>query len=225
LQQLNLRAGQLSELLMQLAQAGGRLHSLRLTHLHMLPMHGSVADAASLPPHDALGIELLFAASSLTHLCKLTFLDCAVGLDCVSCIPSLQLLDLRLRVLPPVTKLELLLHRLPHLHCAIDVFRPQAAFPMQPRELNHLKQLALQCKGGRPMVDAWRDEKGRVRGTRTSCANNHHACLWGRSGHCSPRLWVRVCAVCSFVVYPYLRVAFQPSQLTKSERFPPSVIA
>jgi hypothetical protein len=108
LQQLNLRAGQLSELLMQLAQAGGRLQLLALADLRMLPMHGSVVHAAAVQPCDALSFELALAAPSLQHLHKLVVFANAIGLDCVPCLPSLPLLELGLRVLPSVTKLELL---------------------------------------------------------------------------------------------------------------------
>jgi hypothetical protein len=36
---------------------------------------------------------------------------------------------------------------------------------------------AFLTQGCNPMVDAWRDERGRE--TRMSCADNRHACLWG----------------------------------------------
>jgi hypothetical protein len=142
LQQLNLRAGQLSELLIQLAQAGGQLQQLRLINLCMLPMDDSVvaAAAAAEPAEDMLNFELILAAPFLLHLSKLAVCATAVGLDCVPCIPSLRQLQLELRLLPSVTKLELLLRRLPNVRCAIDVFQPREAV-----KLLQLNQLAQQC--------------------------------------------------------------------------------
>jgi hypothetical protein len=58
LEQLNLRAGQLSELLIQLAQTGGQLRELRLFHLRMLPMNDSVLDVAPEPADSTLDLEL-----------------------------------------------------------------------------------------------------------------------------------------------------------------------
>jgi hypothetical protein len=145
---LLLRIGQLSELLMQLAQAGGRLEELRLINLRMLPMHGSIADAVAKQPCDALGCELVLAAPALAHLRELDIFISAISLDFVPCLPSLSVLDLGLRALPPVTKLELLLSRQPELHCGIELL----SGPVRPewRQQNQtvlpqLKQLAQQC--------------------------------------------------------------------------------
>jgi hypothetical protein len=149
LQHLTLRAGQLSELLIQLAQAGGRLQLLRLVNLRMLPMKDSVVDAvAATESADMLDSELIVAASSLTHLRTLWFYGIS-SVNCMLCLPSLRMLELSLELLPPATKLELLLRRLPHLRCVIR-YRPDRHPGYQVYQHNatilpQLIQLMQQC--------------------------------------------------------------------------------
>jgi hypothetical protein len=146
LHKLTLRVGQLSELLMQLAQAGVRLQVLRLVNLRMLPMHDSVVDAAVEPAADAFSLELVLAASSLTHLRELVLCGILSALDCVVCLPSLRMLILMLSLLPSAMKLEFLLRRLPELHCVIHHGFPVDPAMQQQNEamLPQLTQLAEQ---------------------------------------------------------------------------------
>jgi hypothetical protein len=145
LQLLTLRAGQLSELLMQLAQAGSQLQELRLGYLRMLPMDDSVLAVARESADDAMSLELILAAHSLTHLRELRLCSASSALDCVLCLPSLRVLMLSLELLPSAMKLELLLRRLPHLRCT---FRYNPAAPPVPQQiaarLPQLLQLAQQ---------------------------------------------------------------------------------
>jgi hypothetical protein len=137
--ELNLRAGQLSDLLMQLARAGGKLQLLRLADLRMLPMHDSVVASAAESADDAVGLELLLAAHSLLHLRELWLGGTSSALDCVLSLPSLRSLHLRLELYPSAVKLELLLRRLPHLRCTFR-YNP-AAPPVSEQNAARLPQL------------------------------------------------------------------------------------
>jgi hypothetical protein len=143
---LALRVGQLSALFMRLAQAGSQLRELRLFHLRMLPMNDSVLDVAREPADDAVSLELLLAAHSLTHLRALWLFGVSGVLDCVLFLP-LRMLKLSLDFLPSAMKLEFLLRRLPHLHCDIRC-RDPIDHTMQQQNaamLPQLEQLAQQC--------------------------------------------------------------------------------
>jgi hypothetical protein len=127
---LHMRVGQLSTLLIQLAQAGGRLQVLRLVYMRMLPMDGSMIDAAAAPACDALDFDLVLAAPYLPHLRDLVLHGASSALDCMLGLPSLRMLELSLDLLPSAIKLELLLHCLPHLRCTFrysPVDHPQNA--------------------------------------------------------------------------------------------------
>jgi hypothetical protein len=146
LHHLTLRVGQLSDLLIQLAQAGGQLQQLRLKNLSMLPMDDSVLDVARESADDAVSLELLVASRYLSHLRELTLSGAFSALDCVLCLPSLRMLILMPPLLPSALKLEFLLRRLPELHCIIHYgFSVDPA--MQPQNeamLPQLTQLAEQ---------------------------------------------------------------------------------
>jgi hypothetical protein len=144
LEGVTLRVGQLSALLMQLAQAGGRLHSLRLAYLRVIPMHGSIVPAAVEPAGDTLGLELILASPYLPHLHTLMLSGGAISTDCVTCYPHLRLLVLTHTFFPSAMKLELLFHVLP-LGCILIPFRPVHAVQHPVKQQNEamLPQLLL----------------------------------------------------------------------------------
>jgi hypothetical protein len=149
LNELSLHVGQLSELLMELARAGGQLEELQLTNLLLLPMD-DVAHFAAPDPREALSFELIFAASSLSHLRTLEVIDCEMVLDFLPCIPSLRVLNLKLTLLPSAATLALLLRRLPDLRINIKslaILDPPLAPDWQEHNedtLPQLQQLAQQ---------------------------------------------------------------------------------
>jgi hypothetical protein len=143
---MTLHLGQLSELLLQLARAGGRLEELHLTNLRLLLMN-DVAHFAQPDPREALTLELSFAASSLSHLHTLSAIGSEMALDCVPCIPSLRVLNLELTLLLSAATLALLLRRLPDLCIHIQ---PPTVDPSHWQENNEdtlfqFHELAQQC--------------------------------------------------------------------------------
>jgi hypothetical protein len=148
LNDLTLRVGQLSELLIQLARAGGRLEELQLRRPRMLPMDGAAAlarDAA----REALSLELGLALPSLQYLHTLVITDVgSVALTYAPSLPSLRLLVIGAYVLPFANTLALLLLRLPSLHCAIDLAARVDVDINWKRDADvkaHIRQLMQQC--------------------------------------------------------------------------------
>jgi hypothetical protein len=148
LHNLTLRVGQLSDLLIQLAQAGGQLQELSLIDLRTLLMDDSAAlvpDAA----REELSVELGLAAPFLSRVHTLKILDSGpVSLDYVPSLHSLQMLLVWVPVLPFASTLALLLRHLPQLRCTVHLLR----FPGHPEwqvqnqdRLPQFDQLAQQC--------------------------------------------------------------------------------
>jgi hypothetical protein len=84
----------------------------------------------------------------LPHLCKLSISGSTIALDCIPCLSSLRTLELELQLLPSAASVALLLHRLPQLHCILEIM--QSAQTAVQRGQNgitsaQLRQLAQQC--------------------------------------------------------------------------------